>query len=264
MHLRIASRIILALLFILSAATVFGQDVKRKSLDKDGQERFLAQRKMSGEIVGTFDSFCSLLFAVNDVAIHTESNEINETKLQSVFPDFYKPTWKEVFNAIALQTRSTWRYDDKRDFWVFAAPALQKPYSITLPDKWQPKDMGMWNGYKPPHYPVGMDVYYFGTYSADSGQSPAALWNKVRNFWAVNFASKLKKGVTVEEMQKVTVDGAEALYFEAPAPRPNLLWRQWVFVIEGKTFFILSTLPKDDKPAMTDVDGMIKSFRTIR
>jgi len=168
-----------------------------------------------------------------------------------------------LFDAVALQTGSSWKYDPKRDYWVFSKPAKAKPFSITIADKWTSRDMGVSVGYAPPTYPTGMDIFYFGTYSADEKRSEtqADLWLKVTAFWAVNFASKLKPGITPAEMKTVTVAGVDTLYFEAPAPRPGVIWRQWVFVKDGKAFFIVSTLDGDDTKSLSDVQTMIKSFR---
>src|SRR5689334_15957396 len=66
--------------------------LQRKALDLSEQKSFLSQRT-SGGVIGTFDSYCSLLYAVYDVAIHTTDESINRTPLNSPFPDFYRPTW---------------------------------------------------------------------------------------------------------------------------------------------------------------------------
>jgi hypothetical protein len=236
---------------------------QRKSLSEQEQAKLLSKREATILAPGTFDSYCSLFYAMKDVAIHTEDHAINERELQQYFPSFYKPTWKELFDAVAIQTGSSWKYDPKRDFWVFSKPAMAKPFSVTIADKWTSRDMGVWMGYAPTDYPVGMDIYYFGTYSSDDNRPEmlADLWLKVTSFWAVNFASKVKPGVTPAEMKTVTVAGVDALYFEAPAPRRNVIWRQWVFVKDGKAFYIISTLDADDKKSLADVQAMIKSFR---
>ena len=123
--------------------------------------------------------------------------------------------------------------------------------------------MGVWMGYAPPDYPVGMDIYYFGTYSSDDKRTEIQddLWLKITAFWAVNFASKVKPGVTAAEMKTVTVDGVDALYFEGSAPMHNVIWRQWLFMKSGKLFYIISTLDAEDKKSLSDVQAMVKSFR---
>lgn len=232
-------------------------------LTEKQQKELLSGRLRSGDIIGTFNSFTSLLFALNQVAMHTEDTEINNTKLNSPFPEFYKPTLGELFDTIALQTRSSWKYDAKTNYWVFAKPAIQKPYFIAIGDKWTTRDMGIYTGYKPATFPVGMDVYYYGVYSADDSKRAASLWEKVRNTWALKFASNFKRGITIDELKKVRVDGVEALYFEGPAPRPGITFREWALIKNGKMFVIISTLPTDDKQSVADVEAMVKSFRVI-
>jgi hypothetical protein len=215
------TKIFTILLFVLLVfQTALGQtdngtvQTKVTPLTEKQQKELLSGRLRSGDVIGTFNSFTSLLFALNEVAMHTEDTEINSTKLNSPFPEFYKPTLGELFDTIALQTRSSWKYDPKTNYWVFAKPAIQKPYSVVPADKWTTRDMGIYTGYKPATFPVGMDVYYYGVYSADEGKQAASLWEKIRNTWALSFASKLKRGVTIAELKKVTVDGVEALYLE--------------------------------------------------
>jgi hypothetical protein len=230
-------------------------------LTEKQQKELLSGRMQSGAITGTFDSYTSLLFALNDIAMHTEDGEINSTRLNSPFPASYKPTVRQVFDTIALQTKSSWKYDAQRDYWVFAKPTIQKPYSITLAGKWTSQDMGIYTGYAPATFPSGMDVYYYGIYSADDGKREASLRTEVRDLWAVRFASNFKRGVTINDMNKVSVDGVEALYFETPAPRPGITFREWAFNKQGKMFVIISTLPTGDKQSVSDVEAMVRSFR---
>ena len=248
----------LILLASFDAARAQGQ---RPSLSAEQQSRLLSQRLPSGAIAGTFGSYASLLFATSDVALHTDDEEIGGAELHSPFPDFYRPTLRELFDTIAVQTGSSWKYDPGRDYWVFAKPAAPKPFSVALAPKWASEERGIYTSYRPPTYPVGMDVYYYGVYSSDDPRQQVALWEKIRGVWAPSFASHLKRGVSVAEMRKVNVAGAEALYFETPAPRPGVTWRQWAFVKDGKAFVIVSSLPAEDKTLLADVEAMVKSFQ---
>lgn len=253
---------ILLVAFIALSTISYGQK-GRPALTETQQKAFLLERLPSGAVTGNFGSFGSFLFAVEDVAIHTDDKEIGATVLHSPFPDFYKPTWKELLDAIALQTQSSWKYDSTRDYWVFAKPNATKPYAVTLADKWTATDQGIYVGYKPPTYPVGMDIYYYGVYSTDTPKEQAALWEKIRNSWAIGFASNFKRDVSVSEMQKVKVADVEALYFQANAPRNNVIWRQWAFVKDGHAFVIVSSLLPGDKQLLTNVEAMVKSFRVV-
>jgi hypothetical protein len=187
----------------------------------------------------------------------------SETELHSPFPEFYRPTVKELLTTIALQTKSSWVYDSQTDYWTFAKPAAAKPFSLELADKWTSDDRGFYVSYRPPSYPVGMDIYYYGSYSSEDPSQQRVLWERVRNSWATGFTSRLKRSVSISEMHAASVDGVEALYFEAPTPRPGVMWRQWVFVKNGHAFVIVSTLPTDDTKLLADVESMVKSFRLI-
>ena len=105
-----------------------------------------------------------------------------------------------------------------------------------------------------------MDIYYYGSYSSENPAQQNVTWERVRDSWATGFASRLKRGVKISEMRPVSVDGVEALYFQAPTPRPGVMWRQWVLVKKGHAFVIVSTLPDDDTKLLNDVESMIKSF----
>ena len=258
-------RLIFIVAWILLAAfssTVVSSQ-KRVALNSKQQEEFLARRLPSGVITGTFSTFGSLLYAALDIAVHTSDKEIGETELHSPFPDFYKPTVKELLAAIALQTKSSWVYDSQTTYWTFAKPAAPKHFSLKLADEWTSADRGFYVTYRPPSYPVGMDIYYYGSYSSDDPSQQTVIWKRVRDSWATGFASRLKSGVTISEMQPVAVDGVEALYFQAPAPRPGVMWRQWVLVKNGHAFVIVSTLANNDTKLLADVESMVKSFRVI-
>ena len=239
------------------------EDGNGPALTSAQQRKFLSARLPTGVITGTFGAFGSLLFAVKQVAIHTADAEIGKTELHSPFPDFYKPTWKELFDTIAAQTQSSWQYDLDRNYWVFAKPKRAKPFAVTIADKWTADDRDIYISYRPPTYPVGMDIYCYGSYSADDRKEEPELWEKIRNTWAIRFASGLKRDISLAEMKKITLAGVEALYFEGVAPRNGVIWRQWVFVKGGKAFVIVSSLKPDALLLLADVQAMINSFRVI-
>ena len=249
------------LLVALSSSVVLSQT--RVPLNAEQQKKFLARRLPSGAVTGTFSAYGSFLHAALDIAIHTNDTVIAETELHSPFPEFYKPTVKELLDAIALQTKSSWIYDSKTLYWTFAKPAAAKPFSLQLAGKWTSDDRGIYVSYKPPTYPVGMDIYYYGSYSSDDPSQQTAMWERIRNSWASGFASRLKRDVKFSDMQRTSVDGVEALYFQAPTPRPGVMWRQWALVKGGHAFVIVSTLPIDDKELLAEIESMVKSFRVL-
>ncbi|MEW6363530.1 MAG: hypothetical protein AB1714_02705 [Acidobacteriota bacterium] len=238
------------------AATAHGEGPR---LTPEQQRVFLASRAPSGSMTGSFSSFASLLYAMQEVVIHSSDSRINATVLASFFPDFYKPTWREYLDDIARQSKCSYSHDAQTGYWVFSEPENSLPYSVDLAEGWTCHDEGRYVGYAPRGAPVGMDLYMLGEYSASPSEE-AALYRRVRDALAITFASNFKQDVGITEMQEVLVDGAEALYFEAPAPRPGTLWRQWVFVKNGRAFAIVSAAAQDDAKVRSEIDGMIKSF----
>jgi hypothetical protein len=235
-----------------------GGSDERQALTPEEQTAFLAKRT-PGSMMGTFSGYCSLLYAALDVAIHTDSREVSQTSLNSPFPEFYKPTWKELFDSVARQTRSSWKYDPKRDYWVFTKPPMPLPFEVKLAKGWKSEDRGRYVFHAPPSAPVGMDIYLMGTYSvSEEGED---LFGKVREDIAVRFAKGFKKEVSAEEMLKVKVGGSHALHFKTSAPQTGIIWRQWIVVDSGMAFAIVSAIkPEREKEILPDVTAMLKSF----
>ncbi|MCL1919574.1 MAG: hypothetical protein FWG50_00625 [Kiritimatiellaeota bacterium] len=235
-----------------------------KALSEKEQAAFLSKRT-GGSMLGSFNGFCSLLYAACEVAIHTESQEINATQLKSFIPAFYKPTWREMFDAIALQTQSEWRYDAARGYWVFAKP--QKPqarYSIEVASEWEQDNQGACICYRPPVAPVGMDIYTMGAYSSDDPEGANDLHKKVRDHFAVTFAKMFKEDVTPADMKEAAVNNYPALHFEINA-QTGIIWRQWVIVEAGKAFVIVSAIkPEHDAHIYPDVKKMMGSFKVLK
>jgi hypothetical protein len=249
---------LLAMACLLSGAAPPVCAEERKALTPEEQVAFLARRTPGG-MMGTFDGYCSLLYAVHNVAIHTDSQEVNRTSLHSPFPDFYKPTWRERFDSIARQTRSSWTYDPKLDYWVFSNPPMPVPFEISLAKGWKSEDRGEYVFYGPPSAPVGMDIYMMGTYSAPEKEED--LFNKVQEDLALRFAKNFKKDVTVGEMSNVKVGRHVALHFKISAPQTGVIWRQWILVDSGAAIAIVSAIkPEVENQVYPDVEKMLKSF----
>ncbi len=260
MKTSLKNQLVLMLVFLFVAACHGASTAKRKGLTAERQESFLAERTPGG-MLGSFNSYCSLLYATQDVLIHTESQEVNQSQLTSPFPKFYRPTWREKFGSIARQTKSSWKYDASRDFWVFGAQPEPPGFEITLLNTWEAKDSGLYFGYKPPGAPVGMDIYVMGRYSATNQTDEAALFGQVREAIAIQFASNFKKDISVKEMKEVTIGKVAALHYEVAAPT-GVIWRQWVVVDSGKAFVIVSAIkPEQEKEILPDVLKMVASFR---
>lgn len=234
----------------------------RKALTSEKQQTFLRSRT-GGGIMGSFDSYCSLLYAVHDVCIHTKEDTVDHTSLQSPFPEFYQPTWRELFDSIARQTKSAWTYDPARDFWVFDTPPKALPYQITIQEGWKAHDEGLYIGYQPKIVPVGMDIYVMGSYTAAEKKDEAPLHNKVREALAVMFAKTFKADVTARDMSETPIGGCKALFFDITA-KSGVNWRQWALVDGGQAFVIVSAIkPEHEKELLPDVKKMVASFKAI-
>jgi len=261
--------ILSCLMFIILTASFQNHAQNGVVVDKNGsaisekqQKALLSTRLEKSPIQGTFSSFGSFLFAFNDLAIHTDHKEVGGIKLGSPFPDGYKPTWKEVFDTVAVQTQTTWSYDAKRNYWLFTPTQNSTSFSISIADGWTSQNQGIYVGYKPPTFPVGMDIYQLGSYSAEKPAEEAKLFKKIQEDLAMRFVKGFIPNIKPKDMKIVKVNEADALYFEASSPkREELIWRQWVFIKNGKAYAIVSSLLKQDKHLLEDVQSMIKSFQ---
>jgi hypothetical protein len=225
---------------------------------------FLRTRTRTGAMLGSFDSYASLLFATSDVAIHTNEPALAKKQLWAPFPEKYKPTWGELFEAIGRSTGSSFLFDANTDYWVFAKPAMPLPYSITLAKGWKAEDRGEYVAHIPSIAPVGMDVYVCGRYSGDEDEPN--LFLSVRDELAGTFAEPFEPNTPAKAMKRVQVDGAEALYYEGAHPKnPSVAWRQWVFVKDGRGIAIVSAIKKENEAKLLpDVQAMVASFKLVK
>jgi hypothetical protein len=239
-----------------------GKEAKPVLLTAEGQKALLAKRAPGG-MAGSFNSYASLLYAMDGAILHTDDEEIGKASLSSPFPEFYKPTRAEFFNAIARQTSSSWSYDEKRAFWVFAKPALPMPFKITLAKDWESAERGNYLFCKPPTAPIGMDIYVMAEYS--STPVDPALPAKMREACAMMFATNFKKDVTAKDMSLAKVGTYEALHFKSPTPRPGTTWRQWAIAENGRAFVIVSAMDDaNEKEVLPGVEEALQTFEVTR
>lgn len=225
----------------------------------DAQQKSLLERRISGSMLGSLNSYTSLLFAVHDIIIHSDEKDLGKITLNSPFPDFYKPTCAELFNAIGRQTGTTWRYDSKRAFWLFSKPGRPLPFTIKLAEGWTSEDRGNYLFCKPPAAPMGMDIYVMAEYSGD--QQDQDLTSKMREGCAMIFARNFKKDVTAKDMTMEKIGSLEALHFKLPAPRPGITWRQWAIAKDGRVIVIVSAMNDNNETAI--LPGVLEALRTF-
>ena len=241
-----------------SAADEGRKVVRLTALTAPQQEALLVRRR-SGGMLGTFNSFASLLYAMDDIVVHSDDRKIGEVALNSPFPDFYKPTSAELFNAIARQTASSWSYDAKRAYWVFAKPAMPMPFKITLAKGWESEERGNYLFCKPPGAPVGMDIYVMAEFSSEPADP--GLPAKMREAAAIMFARGFKKEGTAADMSTVKVGAYDSLHFKTPTPRPGTTWRQWAIAEAGQVVVIVSAIDDgNEKEVLPGVEEALRSF----
>ena len=232
-----------------------------KLLSPEEQQAVL-KRRTTGAITGVFTSYAELLCGVSDVLIVADDREILETKIQKVFEENYRPTFRELFDSIGRQTRSSWSYSVERKAWFFSKPAPPLPFSMPAAERWSVEDRGLTVLYKAPNLPVGLEVYVLGRYSADNAEEATALARGARDACALNFSRIIKKDARLEDMSKTTLAENEALYFESPAPRAGHIWRQWaVATRENRIFALVSVIPQQrDEELLPQIKQMLSSF----
>ncbi len=210
----------------------------------------------------TFGKFCEHAYTFADVNIISEVPKIGKVEVINPFPESYKPTWREMFDTLARQTQTSWSYSDKDTAWVFAKPALATPFKFDLAKEWKQEDRGLYVFCKPPDAPVGMDIYQLGSYSFEKDADKEML--KIRDEIALRFLSRINPDIKVDDMKKVTIDGAEAVHVETPAPKEGVTWRQWVFVKDGRAYAIVSALDNDKEALVKDVKATVVGFKFVK
>lgn len=247
----------------------------------------ILQHRLKGGLSYDFKQFANMFFVRSgmdigcNVGLSSADDEIAKAELQPVFPQFYKPTLRELLDTIALQTFSTWSYrredqflgskveekEAQRDIIVvhFQKTQRAKPYEVTLARDWKSEDRGHWTACIPPTAPVGMDIYETGAYSARDKATEPELFERVRKAVALEWAQRVKQGAQADDLKPAKVGPFDALFFESmiDARTGNKVhWRQWVFMVDNECYFIVSTIfPDDEKTFYPDVEGMLKTFR---
>lgn len=236
---------------------------ERTPLTLEEQTELLG-RRINIETLGydTFKTYAKKINKLIDVRIHTESQMILKTSMMNVFPKFYLPTFKEVLDALARQTLSSWTYDDSKDYWVFSPPAMNLPFTIKLSEDWVSEEKGISLKCTPSIASLGMDIFMFGQYSATENESQ--LFTKVRNECALRFTNLLNRNITIKDMKSVTVNGVDALYYQTTSANPRVILRQWAFVKSGYAFVILSLIDKqNEETILPEVQAMVDSFEVL-
>jgi hypothetical protein len=260
-----------------------------KPLSKEQQDDLLKQR-ISGGMGPTFSDFANVFLVLSrlklsyGVGLMTTAKEIAAAELQSPFPKSYEPTLRELLDAIALQTFSQWKYDPSGKFFQsdvkgeapvadlaffeFTKAERRKPYEVDLAKGWKSVDKGNWTMFVPPSFPVGLDIYEVGSYSADDKTKEAELLKQIPQDVALMWAKRASEDAAKKDLKPAKVGRYDAIYFDTMVPTQlgqQAHWRQWVFMVDDKCYFIVSTIfPKYEDKIYPDVEAMLKSFKIKR
>ena len=253
----------------------------------DAEQDQLLHTRLSGGMGNTFGQFANMFLVSSrlqlgtGVGLMTSSQEIAKMQLQSPFPESYEPTLRELMDAIALQTFSSWKYDPSDKYFQsdvphkspvtglamfeFTKTKREKPYAVTLAEKWTTVDHGNWVMHVPPTFPVGMDIYEMGTYSDSDDAKTKELYEKIRGDVALEWAQRVNDKAKREDLKPAKVGEYDALYYESLIPSQldkDIRWRHWVFMVDNQCYFIVSTiLPEFEAKIYPDVEKMLASFR---
>jgi hypothetical protein len=211
---------------------------------------------------GTFDSFVSSSYAIANVWVYAagDSKAVYQTPVVYNYPDFYKPTWGEVFDAVARQTRCKWSWNPQNRQFKFEPTEDRPVFGVTLADGWQREDRGAYIWHAPKGKQFGMDIYDYGhfTFGTKNGDLP----KKVRAYYAVDSISNWPNAPTEKQMSVVKIGNNEALYLKTDTPRPGGVWRQWSLILGGHAYLIVSAMPKEEeKDLVPAIEKMVASFK---
>jgi hypothetical protein len=255
-------------------------------LTDEEQEKLLASR-LDGGMSFTFRQFANQFLVTSrfqlsqGVGLMTLSKEISNLPLQSPFPSTYKPTLREFLDSIALQTFSEWEYDPSSKFFQskvkhtspvtglamfeFKPAKREKPYEVTLAEGWKAVDKGNWTMHVPPVFPVGMDIFESGTYSADDQTAEDELLERIPTDLSLERAKSLGATAVAEDLSPRKVGPFDALFFDKTFTSPQgqqIRWRQWVFMDGNKCYLVVSAIfPQFEDKIFPDVEKMVASFQ---
>jgi hypothetical protein len=273
---------LIAIALVIIGTTTFAQSrkgVSREDLNPGGgtvikildhrmnpvELKAFLQERTSGQMMGSFASYTSLLWAVYEVGVWSEGTDADNVQLKSSFAENYSPTWNELMDALARQVSCTWHYNHDTGYWVFENKTMEWPFVLKIAKGWTRRNDGQSVVFVPPIAPVGMDVYVMGHYSAEESAKLPEIFENARKHASKIFARRFKSDVADKDFTDETICGVTALHFSAPAPRdPKLTWRQWAFVKNGWCFVIVSVISRENEPQLLpDVKAMIASFELL-
>ncbi len=117
----------------------------------------------------------------------------------------------------------------------------------------------------PPNFPVGLDIYETGCYSSKDAEADGDFLKSIRLAVALEWAQRVNENAVEEDLKPTRVGGFDALFYESMIPSQlgkEIRWRQWVFMVDNKCYFIVSTIfPELEAAIVPDVEKMLASFK---
>jgi len=140
----------------------------------------------------------------------------------------------------------------------------EQPFKVDLAKGRRAVDMGHWMMYIPRAFPVGMDIYEFGTYSPTQKDNEQNFFDKIRNEVSLDWARRVHPKAKVGDLEKAIVGQFEALHYGVlltGQTGQEIRWRQWVFIDGKKCYLSVSTIIPDlEEKIYPDVKQMLESF----
>ena len=225
----------------------------------------------------SFRSFMSGCYALDNVWIYAAGDEqaLYDERVTYLYPEFYEPTWGEVFDHVARQMRCTWSWNpENRQFKFERLPAGAQPgFGVELADGWRREDRGLYVWHAPRDAEFGLDIYDFGHYTP-----PAPPAGVDRAAHEKDFAKRVREHVATHMLRgwptppvaadmtpvKLAADDA-ALHLATATPRPGAAWRQWAVLVDGHAYLIVNAMPKTSEPDLLPaVERMVATFKAER
>lgn len=262
-------------------------ELKVKVLSPNQLKTLLDQR-LNGSLGENFGQFSNMFFVRSridldtGIALTTKVPGVIDRELEPAFANNYKPTLRELLDAIALETGTRWVYADRSQVMLSDRPSTEIIDGMAIFDfvpnehkftnqmtpakDWKALEKTNWVMYVPPIAPMAMDYHELGKVSADDKSKESALIAKTAQDFALDQYRRAKPDAKLEDLKKTKVGAIDAYYFETPLPPTGpekVRWRQWHFMIGNQLCYVISTiLPDQDKALWPDVEQMIKTFNT--
>lgn len=239
----------------------------RRPLTPEQREQFLSERT-AFRFDGTFAKVANEIQRQRHVLLYAKHEGLQDSPVEEVVPEDYKPTWRERLDVLARQTQSTWRYNEKWDVWAFTPGPAPLPYRLALPEKWTENVSGRLVFYrpqseKPDQEPIYLEIYMMGAYSFE--KDAATNCEKVRDELALTVAKNFDRRAELRDMKKVKLGHLDTRFYQVKTAQADHTWRQWVFVSDGQAFVATSMLHdllvKDHLP---EIEKALESFELVR